>query len=222
MKALGAEIIRTPNEYAFDHAHCHIGLAVKLQAELENAHMLDQYKNPGNPMAHYEETGQEIYDQCEGKVDYVFLGAGTGGTLAGISRKLKELNSDIKIIGIDPFGSILAEPNELNTPGPENGYQIEGIGYDFIPRVLDRTLVDEWMKIGDEDSFYFARRLIKEEGFLCGGSSGTALAAAMKYIKEHKIGAGKRVVFLCPDNIRNYITKFVNNDWMYEHGFISE
>ena len=150
------------------------------------------------------------------------MGAGTGGTLAGISRKLKELNPSIHIVGIDPFGSILAEPSELNTPGPEAGYQIEGIGYDFIPRVLDRSLTDEWMKIGDEDSFYYARRLIKEEGFLCGGSSGTALAACMKYVKEHKIGAGKRCVFLCPDNIRNYITKFINNDWMYEHGFISE
>ena len=150
------------------------------------------------------------------------MGAGTGGTAAGISRKLKELNPKIHIVGIDPYGSILAEPKELNTPGPENGYQIEGIGYDFIPRVCDRSLIDEWMKIGDEDSFYYARRLIKEEGFLCGGSSGTALAACMKYIKEHNIGEGKRCVFVCPDNIRNYITKFVNNDWMYEHGFITE
>lgn len=174
-------------------------------------------------MAHYEETGQEIWDQCEGKLDYIFLGAGTGGTVAGISRKLKEKNPDIKVIAIDPFGSILASPESLNVDPPGfSGYQIEGIGYDFIPRVCDRSLIDEWMKIGDEDSFYYARRLIKEEGFLCGGSSGTALAGAMKYIKEHNIGEGKRCVFLCPDNIRNYITKFINNDWMYEHGFITE
>jgi cystathionine beta-synthase len=108
LKALGAEIIRTPNEYAFDHLNCHIGLAFKMENEMENAHVLDQYKNPGNPMAHYDETGQEIWDQCEGKLDYVFMGAGTAGTLCGISRKLKEKNSDIKIIAIDPPGSILA------------------------------------------------------------------------------------------------------------------
>lgn len=222
LKALGAEIIRTPNEYAFDHANCHIGLAVKLQVELENAHMLDQYKNTGNPMAHYQETGQEIWDQCDGKLDYVFVGAGTGGTIAGISRCLKEKNPNITIVGVDPYGSILAEPAALNTPGPEGGYHIEGIGYDFIPRVCDRSNIDEWMKIGDEDAFHYARRLIKEEGFLCGGSSGTALAACIQYIKEHKLGAGVRCVFLCPDNIRNYITKFVNNDWMYEHGLMSE
>ena len=114
LKALGAEIVRTPNEYAFDHAHSHIGLAWKFSQDLENAHVLDQYKNPGNPMAHYEETGQEIWDQCEGKLDYVFIGAGTGGTCTGISRKLKELDSNIKIIAVDPFGSILAEPAELN------------------------------------------------------------------------------------------------------------
>lgn len=223
LKALGAEIIRTPNEYAFDHANCHIGLAVKMAEELDNAHMLDQYKNPGNPMAHYEETGQEIWDQCEGKLDYVFMGAGTGGTMCGISRKLKEMDPNIKIIAVDPPGSILAQPDKLNERQPEGGmYQVEGIGYDFIPRVCDRSLVDEWMKIGDHEAFTYARRLIKEEGFLCGGSSGTAMAAAMKYIQDNNIGAGKRCVILCPDNIRNYITKFINNDWMYEHGLITE
>lgn len=101
-------------------------------------------------------------------------------------------------------------------------YQIEGIGYDFIPRVCDRTLVDEWIKSGDDESFTMARRMIKEEGFLCGGSSGTAMAACMQYIKDNNIGEGKRCVVICPDNIRNYITKFVNNDWMYENGLITE
>lgn len=105
---------------------------------------------------------------------------------------------------------------------PDGMYQTEGIGYDFIPRVCDRSHVDEWMKIGDAEGFEYARRLIKEEGFLSGGSSGTALAAAVKYIKENNIGEGKRCVFVCPDNIRNYITKFINNDWMYEHNLMSE
>ena len=114
-------------------------------------------------MAHYEGTGQEIWDQCEGKLDYLFLGAGTGGTLTGISRKLKEMNPNIKIIAIDPEGSLLAQPESMNleNPGPEFGQQIEGIGYDFIPRVLDRTLVDEWVKGPDKESYLMARRLMR-------------------------------------------------------------
>lgn len=110
----------------------------------------------------------------------------------------------------------------LNDEGRGNSYKIEGIGYDFIPRVLDRTYTDKWYKSVDKESFYYARRLIKEEGFLCGGSSGTALAGAMKAIKDLNIGEGKRVVVLLPDSVRNYITKFINNDWMYENGFITE
>jgi len=221
LSALGAEIIRTPNEYGFDHAKSHIGVAWQLSQDLENAHVLDQYKNSSNPMAHYQETGQEIYDQCDGKIDYVFMGAGTAGTMTGISRKLKELDPKIQIVAVDPHGSILAEPKELNKTDVTS-YQVEGIGYDFIPRVCDRSNVDKWMKIGDEEALPMARRLIREEGFLCGGSSGTAMAAAMKFIKENKIGKGKRVVVVCPDNIRNYITKFINNDWMYEKGLITE
>jgi len=112
------------------------------------------------------------------------MGAGTAGTMTGISRKLKEKDPNIKIIAVDPYGSILAEPASLNEKKPDGGmYQVEGIGYDFIPRVADRSLVDEWMKIGDDEAFTYARRLIREEGFLCGGSSGTAMAAAVKYIK---------------------------------------
>ena len=139
-----------------------------------------------------------------------------------MSRRLKELNKDIKIIAIDPEGSILAEPASLNGPGPEGGQQVEGIGYDFIPRVLDRTLVDEWIKGPDKESYLMARRLLKEEGLMCGGSSGTAFWATVEYIKKHKIGADKRVVVILPDNIRNYISKHLNNDWMYERGYITE
>lgn len=131
------------------------------------------------------------------------------------------MNPDIKIVGIDPIGSILAQPAELNKEGV-GSYKVEGIGYDFIPKVLDRTLIDHWVKVGDKESFLAARRLIKEEGMLVGGSSGTALAGALKAIKELNIGEGKRVVVLFPDSVRNYMTKFLNNDWMYENGFITE
>jgi len=147
--------------------------------------------------------------------------AGTGGTLTGISRRLKELNPNIQIVAVDPNGSILAQPEELNKEGIHS-YKVEGIGYDFIPRVLDRQYTDKWIKTDDQESFLCARRLIREEGMLVGGSSGTCLAAALRLIKELEIGEGKRVVVLLPDSVRNYMTKFINNDWMYESGFITE
>jgi cystathionine beta-synthase len=217
-RALGSEIIRTPNEMQFDNTESHVGIAVALQEKLENCHMLDQYKNPANPISHYDGTGQEIWDQCEGRLDYVIVSAGTGGTICGIARRLKELDPNIQIIGVDPVGSILAEPAELNKE--VTGYQVEGIGYDFIPRVLDRQHVDKWIKSEDGPSFEYARKLIAREGMLVGGSSGTAMYAAMQIARD--LPEGKRVVVLLPDNIRNYITKFVNDDWMYENGFISE
>lgn len=221
LAALGATIIRTPTEMEFDNVGSHIGVALDLQKQLPRSHILDQYKNPSNPIAHYDETAQEIFDQCGGKLDYCVVSAGTGGQITGISRRLKELDRNIQIIGVDPNGSILAIPDELNKEGI-HGYKVEGIGYDFIPRVLDRQYVDMWLKTDDTESFEFARRLIKEEGMLVGGSSGCALAAACRLIKDLDLGADKRVVVLLPDSVRNYISKFINNDWMYENGFINE
>lgn len=225
LRGLGATVIRTPTEYAFDHLYSHLGIAFSLEDKLKpNAHVLDQYKNPGNPMVHYEETGEEIFEQCDGKIDYVVIGAGTGGTITGIARKLKEKDPNIKIIGVDPNGSVLAEPASLNeaNPAAEGGQVTEGIGYDFLPRVFDRTVVDEWLKGPDKESFQMARRLMREEGLMCGGSSGTAMWGAIEYIKKQKIGKGKRVVVLLPDNIRNYMTKHLNSDWMYERGYMTE
>ena len=132
-------------------------------------------------MAHYEETAEEIWNQCDGKIDYMVMGAGTGGTLTGISRKLKEKDPNIKIIAVDPNGSILASTPGLNeaNPSAEGGQQVEGIGYDFIPRVCDRTCTDHWIKAPDKESYLWARRLMREEGLMCGGSSGTAMWAAV-------------------------------------------
>lgn len=169
-------------------------------------------------MAHYEETGQEIYDQCDGKIDYIVLGAGTGGTATGVGRKIKELIPNCVIIGVDPIGSDLALPESLNEE--KAGYKVEGIGYDFVPRVLDRSVIDTWYKSNDIDSFYWVRRLQAEEGLLAGASSGTAMWAAMKICRD--LPADKRVVVLLPDSIRNYMTKFINDDWLHECGFITE
>ena len=211
LEALGAEIIRTPTEAAWDAPESHIGVAKQLVKILPNSHILDQYGNEDNPLAHYEGTGREILEQCDGHLDYVVLTAGTGGTLTGVARRLKEALPDVKVIGVDPVGSILAGP------GPIAPYKVEGIGYDFIPDVLDRSLVDEWIKTEDRESFLMARRLIRQEGLLCGGSCGSAVWAAVEIAKRH--GRDKRIVTILPDSVRNYMTKFLDDQWMRENGF---
>lgn len=217
LQALGAKIIRTPNEVNWSDPKSHISIAHELQKKIPNSIVLDQYTNSGNPLAHYDQTATEIWEQCDGKVDVVVVGAGTGGTITGIGRKLKELSPDTKIIGVDPKGSILAQPSKLNEDDV-TFYEVEGIGYDFIPTVLDRNVVDEWVKTEDCESLKTARELIREEGLLCGGSSGAALTAALKIAKD--LPADKRVVMILPDGIRNYMTKFVSDHWMEVRGFL--
>jgi cystathionine beta-synthase len=211
LEALGAEIIRTPTEAAWDAPESHIGVARRLRDIIPNSHILDQYGNPSNPLAHEEGTGREILDQCGGKLDAVVMTAGTGGTITGVARVIKREVPSCQIVGVDPEGSILAGPGEIKT------YKVEGIGYDFIPDVLDRRLVDRWIKSNDRDSFLVARQLIRQEGLLIGGSSGSAVWAAMQVCRD--LGPGKRVVVILPDSIRNYLTKFADDKWMRQQGF---
>ena len=212
MEALGAEIVRTPTEAAWDAPESHIGVAKQLAGILPNAHILDQYANEDNPLAHYHGTGQEILEQTDGQLDVLVLSAGTGGTLTGAARRVKEAVPDCRIVGVDPVGSILAGPEPVGT------YKVEGIGYDFIPDVLDRDLVDEWVKTEDRESFLMARRLIRQEGLLVGGSCGAAVWASVQIAK--KVGPHKRIVTLLPDSVRNYLTKFLDDQWMRENGFV--
>ena len=212
LEALGAEIIRTPTEAAWDSPESHIGVARRLKEVIPNSHILDQYSNPSNPAAHEEGTGREIIDQCGGKLDAVVMTAGTGGTITGVAKVIKRELPNAQIIGVDPEGSILAGPGEIRS------YKVEGIGYDFIPDVLDRSLVDRWIKSNDRDSFLVSRQLIRQEGLLVGGSSGAAVWAAMQVCRD--LGPGKRVVVILPDSIRNYLTKFVDDRWMRQHGFL--
>ena len=212
LEALGAEIIRTPTEAAWDAPESHIGVAKRLKEVIPNAHILDQYGNPSNPLAHEEGTGHEIVEQCGGNLDACVMTAGTGGTITGVARAIKKAVPSCKIVGVDPEGSILAGPGEIKS------YKVEGIGYDFIPDVLDRRLVDRWIKSNDRDSFLIARQLIRQEGLLVGGSSGSAVWAALQICKE--LGPGKRVVVILPDSIRNYLTKFVDDRWMRQQGFV--
>ncbi|XP_070979688.1 cystathionine beta-synthase-like [Oncorhynchus clarkii lewisi] len=218
LRALGAEIVRTPTAARFDSPESHVGVAWRLKNEIPNSHILDQYRNPSNPLAHYDTTAEEILEQCDGKVDMLVAGAGTGGTITGIARKLKERCPNIKIVGVDPEGSILAEPEELNKTD-KTQYEVEGIGYDFIPTVLDRSVVDRWYKSNDDESFAMSRMLIREEGLLCGGSSGTAMAAAVRMATELK--EGQRCVVILPDSIRNYMSKFLSDNWMCDKGFLT-
>jgi len=211
LEALGAEIVRTPTEAAWDSPESHIGVARRLKEILPNAHILDQYSNPDNPDAHYEGTGKEIVEQCDGKLDAIVMTAGTGGTITGIARRIKEEIPECQIVGVDPVGSILAGPGEIGS------YKVEGIGYDFIPDVLDRGLVDRWIKSEDRESFLTARRLIRQEGLLVGGSSGAAVWAALEVAKD--LGRGKRICVVLPDSVRNYMTKFLDDAWMRENGF---
>ena len=212
LEALGAKIVRTPTEAAWDAPESHIGVARKLEKELPNAHILDQYINPNNPLAHYYGTAQEIIDDLKGQVDMVVMGAGTGGTITGVAKRLKEHNPECVIVGADPVGSILA--NEEDAVGQ---YIVEGIGYDFIPDVLDRTLIDRWVKTEDKSSFQLARRLIVEEGLMCGGSSGSALYATLDQATQ--LPEGTNCVVILPDGVRNYMTKFLDQNWMDEHRF---
>ena len=211
LEALGAKIIRTPTEASFDSPESHIGVAKKLQKEIPNSHILDQYANPSNPEAHYDGTAQEILDVFGEDLHMVVMGVGTGGTITGVAKRLKEEIPDIVIVGADPVGSILGGGTEVEP------YLVEGIGYDFFPDVLDNDLVDEYVKTEDEESFIMARRLIKEEGFLCGGSCGSAMVAALKSAKH--LDKDKRCLVVLPDSIRNYMTKFPNDQWMKDQGF---
>lgn len=207
LRSLNATIIRTPTQAAFDSPESHIGVARRLQKEIPNAHILDQYGNPDNPLAHEYGTAEEVWEQTEGKITAIVAGAGTGGTITGLARGLRKHNKDVRVIAADPYGSILAMPTALNKLHANESYKVEGIGYDFVPDVLDQGTVDHWYKTDDREAFAYARRLIAEEGLLVGGSSGSAIAAMVKGVKDLELGKGDVVVVILPDSIRSYLSK---------------
>jgi cystathionine beta-synthase len=218
LRALGAEIVRTPTSARYDSPESHISVAQQLNLSVPNSIILDQYTNPSNPLAHYDDTAEEILFQMDGRMDALVLSPGTGGTMTGLARKLKEKLPHMRVVGADPVGSVLA-PAAMN--GCDSSYyDVEGIGYDFIPTVLDQSVVDKWYKSVDKDSFECGRMLMRCEGLLVGGSSGTILWAALQECKV--LPKGSRVVIVLPDSIRNYMTKYLSDDWMIEKGFLDD
>merc|ERR1711972_1315636 len=207
-----------------DAEDSHIFLSARL-AKDQNGHVLDQYINPGNPLAHYDGTAEETVEQTKGKLDYMVMSAGTGGTWAGTAKKLKEKIPDVKIVAVDPYGSILAQPDSMNDGSTWAGqkrltaYQVEGIGYDFIPTVLDREVADYWVKTDDDEAFAAMRAIVRHEGLLIGSSCGSTMAGAYRFIKEQKIGKDKRVAVLFADSSRNYMSKMMDDAWITKTGF---
>ena len=210
LKAYGAEVVITPTSVPPDAPESYNGVAERLSKEIQGAFRPNQFANPHNPRAHYLSTGPEIWQDTDGKIDVLVAAMGTGGTISGTAKYLKEKNPDIVIVGADPEGSI------LSGDAPK-GYKVEGIGEAFIPKTLDRQLVDEMVRVSDKESFNMARRLAREEGLLVGGSAGTAVAAAFKFVQ--RLREPKYIVVILPDTGRNYINKFYSDAWMQENGF---
>ena len=216
VKAYGAELILAPTELAHDHPDNYIEIAKRLARENENTHLLNQYESDGNPLAHYEGTGPEIWQQTDGKIDYFVSGMGTGGTITGTARYLKEQNENVKVVGTDPEGSLYT--------GEVHQYHVEGIGYDFYPDVFDPDIVDIMYRIGDEESFHETRRFAREEGILAGGSTGNVIAGVRRLLQALKAKnelEGKTIVMMVHDSGRNYLSKIYNDDWMAEQGYLN-
>jgi cystathionine beta-synthase len=208
LKAYGAEVVVTPTSVAPDSPESYNGVAERLAREIPGAWRPNQFTNLSNPEIHYRTTGPEIWEQTEGRLTAFVAGVGTGGTVSGVARYLKERNPDIKIVGADPEGSVLSG----GTPRP---WKVEGIGEDFVPRTFNSQLVDEWVRVGDSEAFHVARALARREGILLGGSSGTAVAAALRYAR--RLTADHLVVALGADTGRNYLSKFFDDHWLAEN-----
>lgn len=221
LRAFGAKVVITPTAVAPEDPRSYYSVADRIVAETPNAVLANQYHNPENPRSHYLTTGPEIWEQTQGKVTDVVAGMGTGGTITGVGRYLKEHNPGVRMIGVDPTGSILMEtwqqgkvPDDVKA----TTYKVEGIGEDFLPTSLDLSVIDDVIRVTDKESFLWTRRLVKEEGIFCGGSSGSAVAAAVRYTQN--LSTDRLVVVILPDSGSRYLSKVFDDKWMRENGFL--
>lgn len=223
LRAYGAKVVITPTAVAPDDPRSYYEVAKKFARETPNAILANQYHNPDNPKTHEMTTGPEIWDQTDGRVTDVIVGMGTGGTTSGIGHYLKSKNPNIKIVGVDIEGSILTEIWQNHGKIPSGAYpktyKVEGIGEDFLPTTTDISVVDWIERAGDRESFLLARQLVRQEGIFAGGSSGSALAGALKYCR--KLSGDRIVVVLFPDSGSRYLSKFYDDKWMREFGFLA-
>ena len=212
LRAYGVEVIVTRTELLPEHPDSYYGVARRLTEEIDGAFHPDQYSNPANPRAHYDTTGPEIWRQTEGEIDVLVVGVGTGGTISGTGRYLKEQKPELVVVGVDPVGSIFTADDEDEV----HQYLVEGVGEDFYPETVDLALIDRWSQVTDAESFSMTRRLAREEGILVGGSCGMAAHGAAQIANEDHDAL---VVVILPDSGRGYLSKVFNDDWMTEHGF---
>ena len=212
LRAYGAEVVICPTAVEPESPESYYSVSDRLAEEIPGAYKPDQYSNPANPEAHYETTGPELWEQTGGEVDAIVFSVGTGGTISGTARYLKEQRPDLLVVGADPEGSIYSSPEDVHP------YLVEGIGEDFWPKTYDPSLVDELVTVSDRDSFRTARRLAREEGMLVGGSGGTAVWAMLQIAR--RFGADATIVTLIPDSGRGYLSKVYDDNWLLEHGFL--
>jgi cystathionine beta-synthase len=214
LRAYGAEVVITPTAVEPDSPESYYSVSSRLAEEIPGGFKPDQYANMANPQAHYEQTAPEILEQTGGKLDALVISVGTGGTISGVGRYFKERAPNVLIVGADPEGSIYTAHGERDV----HPYFVEGIGKDSWPKTMDPTVVDEWVRVSDRDSFQTARRLAREEGLLAGGSSGTTVHAALEIAR--KLGPDAKILAMLPDSGRSYLSKFLDDNWMLEHGFL--
>jgi cystathionine beta-synthase len=214
LRAFGAEVVVCPTAVEPDSPESYYRVADRLTEEIDGAFQPNQYANQANPQAHYESTGPELWRQTGGRLTHFVVALGTGGTVTGVGRYLKEQSPDVQIIGADPEGSIYSG-------GPVHPYRVEGIGEDFWPETFDPSLVDGYVTVSDRDSFLMARRLVATEGLFAGGSTGTALVAALQVARELD-DPGALIATIIPDGGRPYVSKVFNDSWMREHGYLGD
>jgi cystathionine beta-synthase len=215
LRAYGAEVVITPTAVDHDSPESYYSVSDRLAEEIPGGFKPDQYSNMANPEAHYRLTGPEIWEQTNGgDVDAIVVSVGTGGTISGLGRFFKERKPEVLIIGADPEGSVYTAKGDDDL----HPYLVEGIGKDTWPKTMDPDVVDDWVRVSDRESFVWARRLAREEGILAGGSGGSSVYAAVQIAR--RLGPGKRVLTMIPDSGRNYLSKFYDDNWMLEHGFL--